>query len=58
MQDYLKKVISFLDSLGYGTETISRILGVSVDTVKEFILIIKKGGSHNGLNCKTYLYVC
>ena len=48
MQDYLKKVIGFLVSLGYGTETISRILGVSVDTVKEFILIINKGGSHNG----------
>ena len=48
MQDYLKKVISFLDSLGYGAETISRILGISVDTVKEFILIINKGGSHNG----------
>ena len=44
MQDYLKKVVGFLDSLGYGAETISRILGVSVDTVKEFIPIINKGG--------------
>lgn len=48
MKNYLKKVISFLDSLGYDAETISRILGVSVDIVKEFILIINEGGSHNG----------
>ena len=48
MKNYLEKVIGFLDSLGYGAETISRILGISVDTVKEFILIINKGGSHNG----------
>lgn len=48
MKNYLKKVISFLDSLGYGVETISSILGVSIDTVKEFIPSVNKGGKNNG----------
>ena len=37
MEAYLKKVIGLLVAVGYGAETISSILGVSVDTVKKFI---------------------
>lgn len=48
MENYLKKVISFLNSLGYDADTISRILGLSADTVKKFIPIINKGGKDNG----------
>ena len=48
MEVYLKKVIGFLSSLGYDAETISKILGVSVEVVKEFIPIISKGGNKNG----------
>ena len=37
MEAYLKKVVGLLTAVGYDADTISRILGVSVDTVKEFI---------------------
>ncbi len=47
MKNYLKKVVSFLNSLEYDADTISRILGVSVDSVKEFIPNINKGGKVN-----------
>ena len=48
MEAYLTKVVRLLSALGYDCDTISRILGISSDTVKEFIPIINKGGSHNG----------
>ena len=47
MKNYLKKVVSFLNSLGYDADTISRILGVSVETVKKFIPILNGGGKVN-----------
>ncbi len=40
MKAYLKKVIGLLTAVGYKADTISRILGVPVDIVKEFLTII------------------
>ena len=40
MKAYLKKVVGLLTAVGYDADTISRILGLSVDTVKEFIPIL------------------
>lgn len=40
MEAYLRKVVRLLSALGYDADTISRILGLSVDTVKEFIPIV------------------
>ncbi len=37
MKLYLEKVVGFLSSLGYDSETISKILGVSAEIVREFI---------------------
>lgn len=48
MELYLKKVVGLLTAVGYDADTISRILGVSAEMVKEVILIINEGGSHNG----------
>ena len=48
MKLYLTKVVGLLTAVGYDADTISRILGVSVDNVKEFIPIIKKGEKVNG----------
>jgi len=44
MEVYLTKVVVLLTAVGYDANTISRRLGVSVDIVKEFTPIIKKGG--------------
>lgn len=40
MKAYLKKVVGLLIAVGYDADTISRILGLSIDTVKEFIPIV------------------
>ena len=48
MKAYLTKTVRLLTTFGYDSDTIAKILVVSVDTVKEFIPIINKGGSHNG----------
>lgn len=48
MKAYFKKVIGYLSTLGYDCDTIAKILGVSVDIVKEFVPIIYKGGKKNG----------
>lgn len=40
MELYLTRVVGLLTAVGYDADTISRILGVSVDTVKEFIPIL------------------
>lgn len=45
MEVYLKKVTGFLSSLGYDAETISKILGVSVEVVREFIPNKRKRGT-------------
>lgn len=45
MKAYFKKVIGYLSTLGYDCDTIAKILGVSIDTVLEFIPIKKKGGN-------------
>ena len=50
MKAYLTKTVRLLTTFGYDSDTIAKILGVSVDTVKEFIPIINKGGSHNGFD--------
>ena len=52
MEVYLKKVIGFLSSLVYDAETISKILGVSVEVVKEFIPIISNANYSNCNNHK------
>ncbi len=48
MKAYLTKTVRLLTTFGYDSDTIARILGVSIDTVKEFIPIIHKGGKKNG----------
>lgn len=45
MNLYLEKVIGFLSSLGYDAETISKILGVSAEVVREFIPNERKRGT-------------
>lgn len=40
MKAYLKKVVGLLIAVGYDADTISRILGLSIDTVKEFMPIL------------------
>lgn len=45
MKLYLEKVIGFLSSLGYDAETISKILGVSTEIVREFIPNKRKRGT-------------